>query len=299
MHSYGSIYTLGHRAVANLFDHPVVVEEKVDGSQFSWGIFDGELICRSKGTDQTHAPDKLFARAVEYVQSIRDRLVPGWTYRGEVLNSPKHNTLAYDRVPKNHIALFDVDTGEEAYISPPAKKKVAKHLGLEAVPMFRAGKIESVAQLREYMDRMSFLGGQKIEGVVVKSDTLFGPDKKRLMAKHVSEAFKEVHTGEWRKDNPGRGGNLDNIIAVYRTPARWQKAVQHLRENGVLQDAPQDIGPLLREVNADVLKEEAEAIRELLFKKFWPQLSRGITAGAPEWYKEELLKKQFEAAEAS
>ena len=296
MHSYGSIYNLGHRAVANLFDHPVVVEEKVDGSQFSFGIYDGELECRSKGKDQTHAPDKLFARAVDYVRSIQDRLVPGWTYRGEALDTPKHNTLAYDRVPKNHIALFDVDTGEESYVSPPAKKKVAKHLDLEAVPMLRAGIIESAAQLREYMERPSFLGGAKIEGVVIKSGTLYGPDKKRLMAKHVSEVFKEVHGGEWRKSNPTRGDILDNVIEMYRTPARWQKAVQHLRENGTLLDAPQDIGPLLREVNADVLKEEEEAIRELLFKKFWPQLSRGITAGLPEWYKEELLKRQFEQA---
>lgn len=34
-HSYPSIYALGHRALGELFLDPVVVEEKVDGSQFS------------------------------------------------------------------------------------------------------------------------------------------------------------------------------------------------------------------------------------------------------------------------
>jgi len=33
--SYPSIYNLGHRYLGDLLDGPVVVEEKVDGSQFS------------------------------------------------------------------------------------------------------------------------------------------------------------------------------------------------------------------------------------------------------------------------
>jgi ATP-dependent RNA circularization protein (DNA/RNA ligase family) len=36
--SYPSIYALGHRAIRELFDGPVVVEEKIDGSQFSFGV---------------------------------------------------------------------------------------------------------------------------------------------------------------------------------------------------------------------------------------------------------------------
>jgi hypothetical protein len=36
-HSYSSIYALGHKALAELFMEPVLIEEKVDGSQFSFG----------------------------------------------------------------------------------------------------------------------------------------------------------------------------------------------------------------------------------------------------------------------
>ena len=35
-------------------------------------------------------------------------LAPGVTYYGEYLQKPKHNTLCYDRVPKDNIIIFDV-----------------------------------------------------------------------------------------------------------------------------------------------------------------------------------------------
>lgn len=41
-HSYPSIFAIGHRALAELLLDPVIVEEKVDGSQFSFGLFDHE-----------------------------------------------------------------------------------------------------------------------------------------------------------------------------------------------------------------------------------------------------------------
>lgn len=37
-HSYPSIYNLGHRYIADLLTVPVIVEEKIDGSQFSFGL---------------------------------------------------------------------------------------------------------------------------------------------------------------------------------------------------------------------------------------------------------------------
>ena len=54
-----------------------------------------------------------------------------------------------------------------------------------------------------------------------------------------------------------------------------------------------DIGKLIVEVGADIEKECAEEIAEVLFKWAWPQVRRGSTAGLAEWYKSELLEKQF------
>lgn len=49
----------------------------------------------------------------------------------------------------------------------------------------------------------------------------------------------------------------------------------------------------MKEVPEDVLKECKEEILADVFEWLWPQLRRGLTSGLPEWYKEELLKKQF------
>lgn len=49
INSYPSIYSLGHRYISELFSGPVVIQEKIDGSQFSFGNLNGKLFCRSKG----------------------------------------------------------------------------------------------------------------------------------------------------------------------------------------------------------------------------------------------------------
>ena len=93
--------------------------------------------------------------------------------------------------------------------------------------------------------------------------------------------------------NPTGKDIIQELIASYRTPARWAKAVQHLRENGTLETSPRDIPALMKEVNLDVLKECEEEIRDALFKYAWPKVSRGLTSGLPQWWKDELAKSAF------
>jgi hypothetical protein len=297
-HSYPKLYALGHRALADLLADDVVVEEKLDGSQFSFGAFGDEgLKVRSKGVQMNiDAPEKMFMKAVETVRNLyhASKLVDGWTYRAEYLAKPKHNTLAYDRAPNGYLAVFDINSAEESYLSYEAKAAEAERLGLDVVPLIYEGRIASVEQFRGMLDRVSFLGGQKIEGLVVKNYSRFGPDKKALMGKYVSEAFKEIHGGEWKKANPTHSDIIEQIIASLTTPARWAKAVQHLRERGELTDSPKDIGALLKEIGTDVHAECADQVRDALFKWAWPRIQRGVIRGFPDWYKGELLQKQFE-----
>lgn len=303
-HSYPSIYALGHRALEQLLLDPVLVEEKVDGSQFSFGVFESAdgpyLRCRSKGAQlNIIAPDGMFQRGVAVAQALQDRLHVGWTYRGEYMMKPKHNSLAYDRIPTNHIIIFDINTGEESYLSYDEKAAEAARLGLEVVPRMFEGMITDLQHFRSMLDTVSCLGGQKIEGVVIKNYLRFGQDKKALLGKFVSEAFKETHAREWKAANPNRADVVQCLIATLKTDARWHKAVQHLREAGQIEDSPKDIGLLMKEVPVDVAEEEMEYIKTQLFDWAWPQIRRGITAGLPEWYKEQLLKKQFDAPVAA
>jgi hypothetical protein len=299
-HSYPSIFTLGHKALTGLLDAPVNVEEKVDGSQFSFSLCeDGELRVRSKGAMlHPDAPEKMFAAAVATAKSLAPNLRVGWTYRGEYLAKPKHNALAYERIPRQHIIVFDVNRGHEDYLPYDEKRAECDRLGLECVPLLFSGVVSGIEHFRTFLDTPSVLGGQKIEGVVVKQAEvrLFGPDKKALIAKFVSEAFKEVHSNSWKETSPGKNDILLFLGEKYRTSARWAKAAQRLKEVGKLEGSPRDIGPLLNAVPPDIEKECRADIEAALWAWAWPHIRRMATRGLPEWWKEELLKRQFDAA---
>jgi hypothetical protein len=294
INSYPSVCALGHKMIEGIFNNPVLIEEKIDGSQFSFGILDGELQCRSKGKVMIlDAPEKMFDKAIATIRDIAPALHPGWIYRGEFLAKPKHNTLAYDRIPKGYIIGFDIQTGIEEYLSPVAKRAEFERLEIECVPAFYEGMVENLSMFKDLLDTVSCLGGSKVEGVVVKNYTMFTAEKKVAMGKYVSEAFKEIHEGEWRKSNPTQSDIVQELIARYRTPARWNKAIQHLRETGKLEGSPRDIGNLILETKDDTKKECEDEIKASLFAHFWPMIQRGIIAGLPEWYKEQLLQGAF------
>ncbi len=307
-HSYPSIFALGHRAITDLLTVPVCVEEKIDGSQFSFGVFDtydvngdldgGRVLrARSKGAVlMVDAPEPMFAEGVATAKRLMPLLNAGWTYRGEYLKRPRHNGLAYDRIPEQHVILFDINSGHEVYLSQEEKRAEAARLGLECVPLLHVGTIADINEFRSYLKRESILGGQPIEGVVVKPSgyDLFGPDKKVLMGKFVSEAFKEVQSKMWKADNPTAKDVISMLGDAYTTQARWMKAVQHLRESGRIEDSPRDISLLMAEVPNDVRRECEHEMRDRLFEHAWPHLRRLLVRGLPDWYKDQLLKRQFE-----
>lgn len=296
LHGYPKVWNLGHPNLADLFAGPVVVQEKVDGSQFSFGVVNGDLHLRSKGaTIYPETTDKLFRGAVNTALALfhDGLLVDGWTYRGEALHAPKHNALQYERAPRGNFILFDVDTGQEVRIGDAERVRlIAAALGLECVPTLYVGEVTSEDQLRALLTTPSVLGG-RIEGVVVKNYARWGDDGKMLMGKVVAEDFREINAKNWKETNPNKGDLVERLIGVYRTDARWQKAVQHLTEQGVATGTPQDIGKLIKEVGDDVLAECGEEIRAALFSALWPDIRRGITRGLPEWYKQQLGAQQF------
>lgn len=303
--SYSKIYNLGRPEIAELLKGPVTVSEKIDGSQLSFALTDdGQLEMRSKGQQLNLLdPEKLFLKAVESISSIKNKLVPGFTYRGEYLAAPHHNVLTYSRVPKSNIILFDVQCGSLGFANPYELKAIAESLGLECVPFFMEGIVSNESLLRGFLNFESILGGQKIEGVVIKPAKydLFGRDGKVLMGKYVSPQFKEVHSATWKKEHktPDQTEIIAQLASKYGTPARYNKALIHLKERGLLKCELSDIGLLMKEVPDDVLQECKEMIEGDLMRWAWPQLKRAITRPVPEWYKAELAHNQFKQGEAA
>jgi len=294
--SYSKVFAIGHPQIQELFSGEVFVEEKVDGSQFSFGLKDGKLTMRSNGCDQTGSDgDKLFNLARESVIAVEDKLFNGFVYRGEYFSKPKHNTIAYDRIPRNHIMIFDIDTtGQNNYMLYDAKKDEAERLGFECVPLLYRGVVENLDRIKSFLDMDSVLGGSKVEGVVCKNYDRWTRDGKTMMGKFVSEAFKEKNSIDWKDRNPGRKDVIEQIIEEYKTEARWEKAIQHLRERGLVHDDPSDIGALIKEIGEDFVSECAEEIGARLFLHFEKALVVGIRRGFPEWYKERIAKYAFD-----
>lgn len=302
LRSYPKIYPIDHPVLKKLFDGPVVCQEKIDGSQFSFGVIEGQLCMRSRGSEVfPETADKLFRGAANAVKYLYENggLTEGWVYRAEVISKPKHNTLQYQRVPNGFLVLFDIDTGLETRLSPVEVGMVAAGLDLEVVPTFSIAGDWTLDKLKAVLeDTAPLLGGPMIEGLVIKNFNQFNPrDGKMLMGKVVNEVFREKHARQWKKDNPTKRDVIETLIESLRTEARWEKAVQHMRERGDLQNAPQDIGPLLKELQQDVLAEEAEWVAAKLTEAFMQDILRGVTRGFPEWYKIRIVESQFKEDE--
>jgi hypothetical protein len=293
LHSYPEVYQLGHKLVSNVLNGHVLVEEKVDGSQISFGLDEHlKLRMRSKNKEiDIDNPDGMFKTAVEFLVKYQSVLHPNWVYRGEYLLKPKHNTLEYYRVPHNHIIIFDICDGLESYLSYSDLCAEAKRIGLEVVPLFAEGvftEANILAHKDIWLSRESILGGTKVEGVVIKNYNVFTAEKKVAMAKIVRQEFKEQNSSNWKDEHPTSQDIIQRLIETYRNEARWRKAVQHLRDAGELQGEMKDIPLLMKEVSADVLKECKDEIVERLFAYAWPKIMKGITRGLPEWYKSQI-----------
>lgn len=296
--AFPKILHIGDAQIASLFEGPVEITEKVDGSQFGFGKVEGRLFVRSKGRElDLDNPDQMFKLGVEYVKSIEGLIPDNTTFYGEYLQKPKHNTLAYDRVPKNNIALFGVyDYTTRVFASFDIISQWARFLGVDTVRLIHNGMSSPEQVLELVKGTVSQLGGQNIEGVVVKAykPWLFlNQIPLNVMAgKYVTEEFKEVHHKNWKAENTGKG-QLEVAMGQYRSEARWNKAVQHLRDNAQLTGTPKDIGELIKEVRKDVAEEEKENIKEILWKIYGEKFLHAAGDGLPQWYKEKLVKGEI------
>ena len=287
--SYPKIRALGSKYAKGALDGPVIVEEKVDGSQFSFGCIGGELQAWSKRRKiDMDKPDGMFALGAAVVRRVGPLLRIGYTYRGEYLQKPRHNVLVYNKVPKNHILIFDILDSDGSYLSREEKETEASAIGLRCVPLLFEGLVESGAHLAKLLDTTSVLGGPKIEGLVIKRDK----GDRSNSAKYVSAAFKEVHRSKINSPPREKIGAL--LGEQYRSEARWDKAIQHLKEDGKLEGEPKDIGLLVREVQADILSEHEEEIKAALLQYAWTSIKKGAVSGLPEYYKQHLAESTFE-----
>lgn len=278
-----------NRVGTSIFNAPYNVQEKIDGSQISFMVTDGVLHIKGKhAVIDPDAPEKLFAPAAARIKELflLGQLAPGVIYRGESVAALRHNVLAYKRMPKHGLVIYDIEYRNE-YLDQHNINDICHELDLEPVQSF--GEFEGPPDFDAFLKHESMLGGP-IEGVVFKSIS----DASLEPVKYVSPQFKEVATGVHGDD--GQAARLkgrmeiEAMARMFKTDARWNKAIQHLREDGKLTETPKDIGPLVREIQADVLREEGELISGLLLQHFWPVFEKEIVRDFHIYYKEKLAR---------
>lgn len=266
------------------------VDEKIDGSQISFGVEDGKLWIRSRSRFlDLENPDKMFAAAVESIKSIESKLLPGYTYMGEYLNRPKHNVLCYERVPEKNIVLFDVavrwegdDLGCWVFMGIEELREHAERIGLECVQsdfMPYNGTLPGADYFKK-----SMLGGIP-EGVVVKAWN----EEERVVAKIVSEQFKEVKGDRTTRTQANPQADIALRFANrFCPPARFVKAIQRMKENGEHNAAMSDIPRLRQLISQDLEGECGEQIREELYELHRKKILSASLQPLAAWYEQYL-----------
>lgn len=300
--SYPRIHQPHHREALKAVGHPVVIQEKYDGSQISFGIIDGKLEIKSHHKRIDLDQPGMFAKAVDTIKALHKNhyLVRDYVYRGEYLSKPKHNTLTYGRVPDGYIVLYDIEfgNGSNKFSGSRYVAAEAQRLGLEPAvthaidDCWVEGVFDQNSIRQNFWDRESSLGG-KAEGFVVKCYSVLDCQDKVLMVKYVNPEFSEKHQGDWKKRHPNKKDILAYIVGEFNKEAIYKKAVQNLNEQGLLKKEVCDIGPLVKEIYTDFANEQSEVCKQLLWDHFGETITKMLVGNFAKWYKDELAQDAF------
>lgn len=301
--AFPKIFHLGDARVLEIFNDPVEITEKLDGSQFSFGKINGELKMRSKGAEITEQNcPKMFNKAVNFAIENELLIPEGYIFHGEFFDNPKHNTLEYGRIPRGHFALFGVRSLQYDIMEDyPSLEFWANELKCETIPLIFEGRLNpenAYDFIMGQMEKESVLGRAQMEGVVIKNynkRTIFGDKDFPVMAcKFVSEQFKEKH-----KVNPeyNKRSAIELMGIELNAEPRWLKAIQAMRDEEQLTSSPKDIGPLMERIIKDIEEEEIDSLKNKLWKIHRKVIMNAATKGMPQWYKEKLAKDGLQKME--
>lgn len=305
MKSYNEMEQPYHREANGIFDGNIIIEEKVDGSQFRIMIDENGIItCASKNMQL--GVDSMFKRGTDSAQKVFKGLKANEgdviTIFAEYLPKPKQGRISYERTPKDLFVVFDVHMGG-IWLRRQQKEEFCFMWNVECIPLLMAVKLAPNTDKEEFerliikdlLNTKSYLGHQpgfdKVEGVVVKNyDKLYDVREGHscyghfMCIKYVNEDFKEKR----HIKTPKAGNNLEALISSCTSEARWHKALQHCEERGDIKGTMADLGKLVPEAQKDLAEEEKETIKEELWTLFSKDILKGATSGMVIWYKKKL-----------
>lgn len=245
-----------------------IVTEKMDGSYFQFGWYNGEFRYRSKGAlDSDGLKDnKMFSNLIKKLSANKDLFKRSdgqeIIYCCEYLKSKKHNAILYD-FENEGINLFLIDA-----ISARTRESVlycstcfysfpeVEGVSCRQVPVLIPGQIEELNE-NPFIESSSAYGKVREGVVTVRKDG--------VRFKFLSPAFQEVISKN-KMDKRRSRREVDYVFSSYvdGLPARVDKSIFTLKEGGV--DFTKDVfGRIISNTVKDLILEEKEKIKEDLF----------------------------------
>jgi len=301
MRSYQKINGNHKKEVEGILDGNIVVEEKLDGSQFRIEIDENGIInCGSHNTDSNEMDSsfhKVIKEAAEVFKRTKSNVGDVITIFAEFIGKNKHNAITYARVPDHFFVVFDIHIMGE-FLNRKEKQMMCDKWGVEIVPRLfdGPGALLTKEKITELLKTPSFLGHSgtydRIEGIVIKNydkhydfnegHSLYGHF---MCSKIVNPSFQETKS----VGRPQAGDKLEALKSSVCTEPRWRKAVQHLKEKGELTGGDEDIGSLIREIMTDLETEEKDTIKDQLYKLFGKDILKASTKGFASWYQQQNI----------
>ena len=263
MKKYDSIPRYGKQGTRDILGTEVVVMEKLDGANASFGVIGGELKMFSRNQElNEHNTLRGFYDWVRHNVDPR-KLFVSTIYFGEWLVP---HTVQYKKEAQCEFYLFDIyDVKTDTYLDWNITVQAAKHLGLRTPEVFFRGELHSMTDVDKYVGRSELTEIPNTgEGIVVKDY------EGQQFVKIVSDKFKETkYTKQPSLDRTDIGALIDSVL----TPQRVEKLIHKKIDLGLLPTELDvtDTGNVLKALSSDVVndifEEEMHIFLDMLRKK--------------------------------
>ena len=263
MKKYDSIPRYGKQGTRDILGTEVVVMEKLDGANASFGIIDGELKMFSRNQElNEHNTLRGFYDWVK-LNVDTSKLIINTIYFGEWLVP---HSVQYKKEAQHKFYLFDIyhsDVNE--YLSSKIVQSQAKFIGLETPRVLFEGELQDVSELQQYVGLSELTEIPNTgEGIVVKDY------EGQQFVKIVSDKFKETKSIKQPSlDRTDIGTLIDSVL----TPQRVEKLIHKKIDLGLLPTELDitDTGNVLKALSSDVVndifEEEMHIFLDMLRKK--------------------------------
>ena len=268
-------------------DRGLVVQEKLDGSNASFTVDNGELQCfsRRKKLNEKETLNGFYGWVHENIQEYMFDFLEGYIIFGEWL--VKHK-IQYKEEYYKEFYVFDIyDKEEETYLSLKDMHGIASYLELKTVKTLLIAEPSHHLNILTPQDIQDLVGKSNMtdkpntgEGIVVKY--LDGKSEHEDYYKIVSNEFKEFNRQKMKTEVK----NNDSVADYAITRPRMEKMIFRAIEEGRLSEDNielENFGPIMKEVGQDfvddIMEEEKDNMLKIIekqIKKKMPHILREI-----------------------